>query len=114
MSIEEKKPLTWFLVVNLVLLFISGCWMIGSLMIITWRIPPKFVSHLLLITSALANISFLASLLASILGTANITQETGARRATVYAFVAGILFLMVSIIIFCSVVILYVPPYFGD
>jgi len=114
MSIEEKRPLTWFVVVNLVLLFISGCWMIGGLIITAWRVQPKFASHLLITTSALANISFLASILASILGTANITQEKGARKATVYAFVAGILFLMFSIIIFCWIVIFYVPPYFGD
>jgi len=96
--------------VNLALLFISGCWMIGSLMVTSWKPSLGFARPLLLTGTALANISFLASMLTSILGAANIVKETPARRVTVYVFAVGILFLIISIIAFCWIVV-STPPY---
>jgi hypothetical protein len=102
---EKDRPLTWFAIVNLALLFISGCWMIGSLMVTSWKSSLGFARPLLLTGTALANISFLASMLASILGAANIIKETPARRVTVYVFTVGILLLIISIITFCWIVV---------
>ncbi|MDH5596097.1 MAG: hypothetical protein OEY40_05215 [Candidatus Bathyarchaeota archaeon] len=36
-ELEKEKPLTWFVIVNLALLFISGCWMAKSLMVTSWK-----------------------------------------------------------------------------
>lgn len=113
-ALEKGKPLTWFVIVNLALLFISGCWMVGSLMVTSWKSSLGFARPMLLTSTALANISFLASMLTSILGTANIVKEDPARRVTVYAFTIGILLLIVSMIIFCWIVVATSPYYSFD
>ncbi|TEU06387.1 hypothetical protein E3I90_02250 [Candidatus Bathyarchaeota archaeon] len=97
-ALKKEKPLTWFVIVNLALLFISGCWMVGSLMVTSWKSSLGFARPLLLTSTALANIA----------------KEDPARRVTVYAFTVGILFLMVSMIIFCWIVVSTSPYYSFD
>ena len=82
-------------------------------MVTSWKSSLGFARPLLLTSTALANISFLASMLASILGTANIVKEDPARRAMVYAFTIGILLLIVSIITFCWTIV-STSPYSFD
>ena len=110
----NKRPLTRFVVVGLVLLFISGCWMVGSLTIVSWRLKPEFLRTTLLTTNALANISFLVSILASILGLAEIVEEERARKTTAYAFAAGVVLLIVSIALFSWVVATGLPWIYYD
>lgn len=99
-----EKPLAWFVLVGLALLFISGCWMVGSLTIVPRRSELKFLRTALLTTAALANISFPIAILTSILGLAEIVGEEKARKANAYAFLAGIIFLIISIILFSWIV----------
>ncbi len=110
----SEKPLTRFVVVGLVLLFISGCWMVGSLTIIPRRLELDFLRLTLLTTNALANISFLVSILASILGLADIVKEERSRKAAAYAFIAGIVLLIVSIALFSWIVASELPWSYYD
>jgi len=90
----------WFVVVGLVLLFISSCWVIGSLTALSSRLEPKFLRTTLLTTNASANISFLLSILTSVLGSAHLIKKEVTKRAAVYGFVASVVFIIVSIILF--------------
>lgn len=88
--------------------------MVGSLTITPWRLKPEFLRTTLLTTNALANISFLVSILASILGLAEIAEEERARKITAYAFVAGIVLLIVSIALFSWIVASELPWSYYD
>jgi apolipoprotein N-acyltransferase len=88
--------------------------MVGSLTIISWRLKPEFLRTTLLTTNALANISFLVSILASILVLAEIAEEERARKIMAYAFVAGIVLLVVSIALFSWIVASEIPWSYYD
>jgi len=60
-----EKPLTWF-IINLVLLFISGCWTIGILIIIQIQKLESIIYMAIFMADILANASFLISILISI------------------------------------------------
>ncbi len=95
----EGKSLSTFLVVGLVLLFVSGCWTVGSLAVIRW--DSELARIILFASNAMANVSFLVSISISILGLSGIVEEEdGARRKSAYALVVGTLSLTISIIVF--------------
>jgi hypothetical protein len=106
---DKEKNLTWFFTINIALLFISGCWMVGSLMISVWGDGSdlhRLLSILLFSSTTLANISFLVSMLFSILGIIQITTTEKARQATAYAFICGIIFLVLALILFGLILVL--------
>lgn len=111
---DKEKNLTWFFTINIALLVISGCWMVGSLDIYTISIwasrsdLPKFLTILLISSNILANISFLVSMLFSILGIIHILSTEKARQASAYTFICGIILLILAIILFGLTLVLTV------
>lgn len=83
--------------------------MVGSLAVLQWRLKPDFFRAILLTTNTLANISFLVSLLISILGLTELIEEDRAKKATAYAFIAGIACLIGSIALFSWIVVSKLP-----
>ncbi len=103
------KNFTWFITASMVLLFISGCWTLGSLIMVSRQLETQLLRSALLTADMLANISFLVSLLTSVLGLAELLKEMVARRITGYAFTAGTIFLIISITIFIWTVTSQLP-----
>ena len=101
-SVKESK-FNWFISVNIALLFISGCWMVGSLMITAWRDTSDlytFLSSLLFACIIFANISFLISMIGSIMGIITLREEEKARSLTAYSLIIGLIFLALSLLLF--------------
>ena len=90
------------LVAGLVLLFIEGCWTVGGMTIVPKRLKPGWVRTGLFAADAAANISFLLSILACVLGLAGIISETRAGRVAGWLLASGILFLAASIATFSA------------
>lgn len=99
-----EKALTWLLIIGLILLFISGCWTIGILIIIQSQRPEPFLRTTILMVDILANASFLISILISAFGLAEIIKEEVARKFTAYVLAIGIIFLIISIILFLCII----------
>jgi len=100
----EEKPLSWFVGVNLILLFLGGCWMLGSLMVSQWSSAPKMFRPVLLATAGLTNISFLISTVIAFLGMAATIREERAKRMVVYALAIGLLLMMITIALLCAAI----------
>jgi len=90
------------LVAGLVLLFIAGCWTVGGMTIVPKRLEPGWVRTGLFAADAGASISFLFSILASVLGLAGIVPEEKAGRLAGWLLASGIVCLAASIATFCA------------
>ncbi|MFH7859758.1 MAG: hypothetical protein QXR03_02020 [Candidatus Aenigmatarchaeota archaeon] len=104
-----EKPLTWLLIIGLVLLFINGCWTIGILIAIQSQRLELFLRTIILTVNILANVSFLISILISAFGLAEIIKEEKARKFTTYVLAIGIIFLIISIILFLCIIVTRFP-----
>ncbi|GEM_PF-3880888 len=104
-----EKPLAWFIIINLVLLFISGCWTIGSLIFVQSQRPESFVRITVLIADTLANGFFLISILINIFGLTEIIKEEMARKIAAYTFAIGIISLIISITISLCIIAIRSP-----
>ena len=105
----SQVSLDRFLLTGLVLLFISGCWIVGGMIAVPKHEGLVVLRTVLLTTDALANISFLLTILTSVLGMAGITDEDRARRTGAWLFVGGIAFLIVSVGIFTASIVFGAP-----
>ena len=106
-SVKENK-FTWFFNVNIALLFITGCWMVGSLMITAWRDISDFyaiLSALLFTSIVFANISFLFSMIGSIVGIGQLWKEEKARSLITYSLIIGLIFLALALLLFGIILI---------
>jgi hypothetical protein len=88
------------LLADLVLLFIAGCWTVGGMTIVPKRLEPGWVRAGLFAADAAASISFLFSILASVLGLAGIVPEGKGSRLAAWLLASGIVFLAASIATF--------------
>ena len=107
---EEKAP-TWIIVTTLVMLFISGCWTLAT--IIPFRIDQPIRSAMV-ITVTIADIAFLLSLLASMLSYSGMSRKEAMKRISILMFCLGITALIVSIILFSTSYLTKTPPYYPD
>ena len=90
------------LAAGLVLLFIAGCWTVGGMTIVPKRLEPGWVRTGLFAADAGASISFLFSILASVLGLAGIVPEEKAGRLAGWLLASGIVCLAASIATFSA------------
>jgi len=90
------------LVAGLVLLFIAGCWTVGGMTIVPKRLKPGWVRTALFGADAGASISFLFSILASVLGLAGIVPGEKSGKVAAWLLASGILFLAASIATFSA------------
>lgn len=86
-----------FIVITLVMLFISGCWTLATIM----PYPIEYWFRAVMIAAVTAsNVSFLLSLLTSALSYAGIGQDQSMRRLMIILFTIGVSALVVSVILF--------------
>jgi len=101
-SQKKEDPLTRF-VVSLIMLFISGGWML-----VTWLATSSMesiiVRQILLTLGAFSTVSFLFSILIFFLDLSDVIEEERAKKAMAYAFAIGILLLCISIILYTGVI----------
>jgi hypothetical protein len=112
-SVKENK-FTWFFNVNIALLFITGCWMVGSLMITAWRDTSDLyalLSALLFTCIIFANISFLISMIGSIVGIVQLWNEEKARSLSAYLMIFGLIFLALTLLLF-GIILVFAPSRF--
>jgi hypothetical protein len=106
---EETRPgpLIW---ITLFMIFISGCWTLATIVPFPLAWPTRAVQ---LAVVTVSNISFLVSLLASMLYQGEMIERETARRWSIIFFAVGITALIVSILLF-SASYLVKPPYYID
>jgi len=109
MSREFSLPS--FIVILLVMLFISGCWTLASA--IPYPIGYGFRVFMISVVS-ISNVGFLISLLTSILNYAGVGNEVKMKRISVATFSIGITALVVSVILFSVAYIMTAPRYYPD
>jgi len=97
-----------FILITLVMLFISGCWTIAS--IISFPIKYEFRVIMTMMVTA-SNVAFLLSLLASVLSYEGMGNEEKMKRVIVYSFSIGIFALVISVIMFSLAYITTAPRY---
>ena len=98
-----------FIVITLVMLFISGCWTLACIM----PFPIKYEYRLIMATAVTAsNVAFLISLLASVLSYAGMGNDEEMKRIIVYSFSIGITALVISVILFSFAYITAAPRYY--
>jgi len=86
-----------FIVITLVMLFVSGCWTIATIM----PYPIEYGLRAAMVATVTAsNVSFLFSLFASALSYAGVGREQAIRRLMVILFAVGVSALVVSVILF--------------
>lgn len=86
-----------FILITLVMLFISGCWTLATIM----PYPIEYGFRAVMIAAVTAsNVSFLFSLLTSALSYAGIGQDRSMRRLMIILFTIGVSALVVSVILF--------------
>ena len=106
-SVKENR-FSWFFNVNIALLFITGCWMVGSLMITAWNTTSDLhllLSQLLFTSIVFANISFLISMIGSVVGIVQLWKEEKARSLTAYSLIVGLIFLALTLLLFGIILI---------
>ena len=96
MEVDSLNKTAWLIVA---LLFISGCWTLGCLMI-SYRQQNPALTIMLMAFVAMSNVSLLSALLTALLGISGAFGRETMRKATVIALIAGTGFLMASIITF--------------
>ena len=96
MEVDSLNKTAWLIVA---LLFISGCWALGCLMISHSSRNPA-LAVMLMAFIAISNISLLSALLTALLGISGAFSRKAMRKATVITLIAGTGFLMASIVVF--------------
>ncbi len=98
-----------FIVITLVMLFISGCWTLASAI----PFPINYELRVgMIATVAISNVSFLLSLLTSVLSYSGMGQERRMKRIIVTAFSIGVIALVISITFFSISYLISRPPYY--
>ncbi|MCS7365353.1 MAG: hypothetical protein NDF54_07955 [archaeon GB-1867-035] len=95
----EERTLPRMILINLFMIFISGCWTLATILPFTMN---WMIRSIQLITITIADISFLLSLLASILVYSGFMREEIARKWFIIFFCIGILALIITIILFST------------
>ena len=108
---SKEKPSIWLILVSLLMLFVSGAWTLAT---ITPFWITKDMRTVMLITVTAANVSFLVTLLTAMLLYMDVNARESLRRIMKYAFVIGILVLIISIILFSASYLIAPPPHFPD
>jgi len=86
-----------FIVIALVMLFISCCWTLAAIM----PYPVEYGFRVVMVAAVTAsNASFLISLLSSALSLAGVGREQGMKRLTIILFTIGVAALVVAVILF--------------
>ena len=98
---SEEKPSVWIVLVSLLMLFVSGAWTLASFLPFPSGGYGSPRSLMFYVTMA-SNISFLISLLVSMLLYLGIGSREGMRWIMIFAFSMGILALISSIILFTA------------
>ena len=93
---RELSPSS-FIVITLVMLFISGCWTLAT--IIPYPIEHGFRTAMIVTVTA-SNVCFLFSLLTSALHYAGLGQEQTMKRLMIILFAIGVSALVLSVILF--------------
>jgi hypothetical protein len=115
MDFEGEINFSWLFNVNIALLFISGCWTLGSLMITAWGRNSGLnllLSSILFSSIVLANISFLTSMIFSIMGIIQVWKVEKAKSLTGYALITGIFLLALSLLVFGVIIVINSSSHF--
>ncbi len=96
--------------VSLLMLFVSGAWTIASIMPSTMNKP---LSSIMLVTTTVSNISFLLTLLVTMLLYSEVGPRERLGKTMVYLFSAGIIALAATVMLFL-IAFLTTPPLFLD
>ena len=108
MAMAEEKGPTWMIWVTLFMIFISGCWTFATII----PFPHTLASRTaLMIGVTVADVTFLISLLASMLSYSGMADREQMRRWAVIMFCLGITALVASIILFSASSITKPPIY---
>ncbi|UCH56884.1 MAG: hypothetical protein JSV18_05945 [Candidatus Bathyarchaeota archaeon] len=107
----EEKSSVWIILVSILMLFVSGAWTLATIMPF---VPHKGLRSATLTMVTIANVSFLASLLASMLLYSQVGERGQMRSVMIASFSIGILALAVSIVIYSSTHIWSPMPYVID
>jgi len=100
-----------FIVITLVMLFISGCWTLAC----TIPYPIKYEFRVIMTATVTAsNVAFLLSLLSSVLSYSGMGNEGKMKRIIIYSFSIGITALVISVILFSIAYIMTAPRYYPE
>ena len=105
---SQEKPSVLIVLVPLLMLFISGAWTLASLIpYVRWGAMRETMFY----TVIISNISFLVSLLLSMLFYLEMGEKETHKRRMVLAFSIGIIALIISIVVFTASFVMQ-PPFF--
>lgn len=106
----EEKGLTRIIPITLFMIFISGCWTLATIIPFPMHWPTRSIQ---LTVVTVADVTFLLSLLTSILSYSGMADREAMRKWSIIMFCTGITALIASIILF-SASYLVKPPQFID
>jgi len=93
---RELRPSS-FIVIALVMLFVSGCWTLAAIM----PYPIEYGFRVVMVATVTAsNVSFLLSLVTSVLSYGGLGEEQRMKRLMIILFTIGVATLVISVILF--------------